>query len=319
MWLRTSEQASLVQERYPRRFEDKALQLVAKRVSAVSGDMRSAISICDTACCQAARASRGDLSTAEHAGMAGTSVLSASDLISVSAVAAALQECCSGASAQTRTQVAAIKDLPAQQQLLLCTLAIARSGAVPLSSASSTPVALATPTKFRKPLSASFPVLSALKRNSKGAALGKPPRTPVLQRNTQGFGLARTPTATKAVNISFPRADDDVLVTPTSQIATPKTSATPSPGMARNSDLSMQEVYSKYKRGAHDAGLAKVDMSQVQAMVSALQGSGLLETRSAPGAKQVANRRVSLAVSATDVKHALADNRMLRLLVQHLP
>jgi hypothetical protein len=50
----------------------------------------------------------------------------------------------------------------------------------------------------------------------------------------------------------------------------------------------------------------------------ALQGDGLLEVNGGAGASLRQTSTISLAISADDVKHALAANRMLQPLVQQL-
>jgi G:T/U-mismatch repair DNA glycosylase len=315
-----------MQERYGPQFESKALELVAKRVSAASGDMRTAMSICDTATCHAARLSRNKPTSASDSSV---SVLDSkaetSGAITVSQIAVALAECCSGANAQTQMQVSAIRALPGQQQLLLCTLAIARGNAIATSPATRLPSQTFVSTS--KPLPSVFHQRSILSTGAARTTPGKPrlatPQGTPRKMPFRAFGLATTPQATKSLNKAFPMADNDLLVTPSSAPSTMHGAAT-SPNV-RKSDMSLQMVYTKYKAAAREAGFALVDMSQLQAMVSALQESGLLETRGfAKTSGRVAPRngdkyRVSLAVSTTDVKHALSESRMLQPLVQQLP
>lgn len=281
-----------MQERYCDKFEAKALELVAKRVSAATGDMRTAINMCDTAVYRAARAARA---AGKHAAPA---------LITVSQAASALAECCSGASAQTQKQINAIKGLPGQQQLLLCTLAIARGNAIVPTAVEPQPSPLLTP----KPLSSIFPAR---------APFGRSPVTPLQCRAAPStpFGLAATPQTGKATNRAFPMADAEILPTPTS--APPTSKATPATPIAGKAAMSLPLVYSKYKAAAREAGFALVDMSQLKEMVGALQESGLLEAKSA--VVQRGERMVSLAVGTADVKHALAESRMLQPLVALLP
>ena len=294
--------------KYGADFELKALELVAKRVSAVSGDMRAAMFICNTARGLRARGQRSALSTLPQAVPQGSSTADQSGShITVSDVAAALKQCSSGGSAQACKQVAAIQGLPAQQQLLVCTMAIARSGAAPPRSEPSTPTLQPGSRLASQPLSAHFPILSSLGKGRHVDAVGKAPGTPVLQ-HSRGFGLAGTPPLGKSVNKAFPRADDDTLVTPTSAYGTPKTAGSPA---ARKADLSIDEVWSRYKAAAREAGLAQLSLQEVKAMLSALQVSGLLEA-------QTGKERYTLAVGTTDVKHALAETRMLQVLVDQL-
>lgn len=297
-----------MQERYADGIEGKALELVAKRVSAATGDMRTAISVCQTAItrsnarCPDGAAPGGDTEAAQNSAR----------LVSVGEVAAALQECRSGGSAQAQAQVASIRKLPGQQQLLLCTLAIARGGALAAApAAAKSPPSSAAAT----PLRACFTVRSGL---GKAAA-----RTPLATLNGGKAGTptgCKTPTG-KAANKAFPIADDAVLATPTS-VAVAGGARTLGAPAARVADLTMRDVFAKYSAAAREAGLAPVAMPQLQGIVGDLQSSGLLETRGggvARGARGAAELRISLSVSTEDVKHALVDTRMLRPLVQQLP
>ena len=228
----------------------------------------------------------------------------ATAMITVSQAAAALKECCSGASAQMQKQVNAIKGLPGQQQLLLCTLAIARGDAIARPAASMQP-SLQTP----KPISSIFAARTPLAKMS----------TPLQSKASapKPFGLSTTPCTQKCVSRAFPMADTEILATPSScPPTTPKTPATPA-AAARKSSMPLPLVYTKYKAAAREAGFALVDMSQLQEMVSALQESGLLESKGALVKR--GEKLVSLAVGTADVKHALAESRMLQPLIQKLP
>lgn len=301
-------------------FEAKALELVARRVSAASGDMRAAISACDTAASKLKRNAMAPSALFEN----NQSASHPMRLITVAQVADALKACGSGASAQASTQVAAIQELPAQQQLLLCTLAIAR-GTVAHAAAAGSP-AQCTPTAqlSQQPLSVQFKTTSGLGRFDMSGVPRALPKTPQTQMKAgPGFGLGSTLGASPSANRAFPRADDEMLVTPDTAPATPKTAAghgraAASPS-AQKSDLPMQTVYNRYKAAAKEAGFAALDMSQLQAMAHALQESGLLQSRRAVGTKSAASKRLSLAVSTDDVKHALHENRMLQALVTQLP
>jgi hypothetical protein len=293
-----------VQERYAERIETKGLELVAKRISAVSGDMRTAISVCETALVRCAR-------TAQPAMQGSTT-----GAVAVNLIASALQECRSGGSAQSQTQVAAIRALPGQQQLLLCTLAIARASALPAHPSTPTSPVVNTPGNAKPTLQSMFAIRSGLGKCMTAV------RTPLSSYNQDTKSVA-TPVkhvsqfGTKITSKSFPIAEDGVLPTPTSTPPVAKAAMT-----MRKADLTLQTVFQKYCAAAKEAGLAPVPMPQFQAIVGDLQASGLLETRGGVHLKttsRVDRLRISLAVSTEDVKHALADTRMLHPLVQQLP
>ena len=69
------------QERYQGQFQQRALELIAKRISAATGDMRTALAVCNAA---RAESPQGE------------------ELISVSQVAEALRTCSSGGSVQAQ-------------------------------------------------------------------------------------------------------------------------------------------------------------------------------------------------------------------------
>jgi hypothetical protein len=304
-----------LQERYADRIDNKGLELVAKRISAASGDMRAAMSVCETALARFVRAAEPAVSNAVRAAEP-AAPRPTTGCIPVSTIAAALQECRSGGSAQAQTQVAAIRALPGQQQLLLCTLAIARGSALPVQPSTPVPAAVSTPLKAKPALHSAFAVRSGLGK-------GKPAvRTPLGSRNPNLKGFTTpskhvTPFSKTPTSMSFPMAEDSILPTPTS---TPF--AAKSASAARNADLTLHKVFQKYCAAAKEAGLAPVPMPQLQTIVGDLQASGLLETRGRVPLKttsRIDSLRIGLAVSTQDVKHALADTRMLQPLVRQLP
>lgn len=102
-----------VQEQYPGRFQPRALELIAKRISAATGDMRTALAVCNAACTAAVRgatqASSVDATVDVHSHSLGQQATCESggaetklDLISVSQAAEALRVCSSGGSAQAQ-------------------------------------------------------------------------------------------------------------------------------------------------------------------------------------------------------------------------
>jgi hypothetical protein len=328
-----------VQARYPERFAKNALELIAKRVSKASGDMRMAQAVCEAALAKHATMLSVPL-TAGHAELDDDKCCQpgrqqrevGTGPVPVSTAAAALTESAAGGSAQARSHVAEIQKLPAQQQLLLCTLAIARGAALP-----TVPVAAATP-----------PTTLALLA-SKAQRTPLTPLTNTVPRSKLLLGLARTPQRapapsevsreacktpqpprpsclvtppSRAVSISFPMADAP-LATPSTTAHTPVRLKGASPGKAaaagpHRGHLRLEEVYAEYKAACKSAGLGCMGLAQVKSFVVALQGDGLLEVSGGAGASLRQTSTISLAISTDDVKHALAANRMLQPLVQQL-
>lgn len=123
-----------VQEQYPRQFQPRALELIAKRISAATGDMRTALAVCNAARTAAARGVRQQSSAGaalgshsqscdpnqgtsldaggnsssidvQQAGCESGSGAANTELISVSQAAEALRVCSSGGSAQAQVRI----------------------------------------------------------------------------------------------------------------------------------------------------------------------------------------------------------------------
>ncbi len=106
-------------------FVPPALMLCARKVAAASGDMRRALEVCRKAidhATAAAAAADGGGAAAGNAGAAPSpapATTNTSTLIGMKEVAAALARV-NGAAGSCSTRVAALRDLPLQQQLVLC-------------------------------------------------------------------------------------------------------------------------------------------------------------------------------------------------------
>ena len=328
-----SDLPAFLQAHFPDTFESKALELVARRVSAVSGDMRSAIAVCSSARAAAARAAAAALSSPSAPVVASPGAAAAArSLITVSQVAAALAACKTGGGAEAQGHVKLIQALPVQQQLLVCTLAIARGSAAGASAAPSMTASMSATATSRSALTptplAARPALST-------ARSAVPLRTPPLVASRQGnlhsllnqsqtpvgtgFGLATPRPASKPVFKSFPMADDVPGMTPT---------AAPAPGgkgARGKAAMSMEAVYRKYTGSGKEAGIAVVDWPGLEMLVGLLCETGLLEVTAAKGRGRGRREQfakdtlVKLKVGTDDVKHALAGSHLLLPLVAQLP
>eukprot|EP00892_Ulva_mutabilis_P010831 jgi/Ulvmu1/811/UM010_0185.1 len=314
----------LLQAQFPNTFETKALELVARRVSAVSGDMRSAIAVCASARATAARATPATAPLATKGADSQSEGAEAvpPQLITVSQIATALANCKTGGGAEAQAHIKLIQELPVQQQLLVCTLAIARGGAAG-ASVSATPAASSTLATSRSALTCTpRPALSTACTPRQGnlhSLLTPQSRTPV----GAGFGLATPRPATKPVFKSFPMPDDLPGQSPSTITALARGKGK---GAASTSaQMSMEAVYRKYTTSGKEAGIAVVDWPGLEMLVGLLCETGLLEVTAAKGkarGRQGAAGKgamVKLKVGTDDVKHALASSRMLMPLVSQLP
>jgi hypothetical protein len=364
----TDRATACLQERYGREMQPRALELVARRISAATGDMRSAMEVCRTARAIAARQRCGaaaaaaapvaepaaaPLRTAMAAGEAvgepcataaggavGEPCVTAADrLVSVSQVAEALRVCAAGGSAQAQGHAERIRRLPMQQQLLLCTLAIARGAAQraaapaavhsgaqsPLFSAPMTPRAAP-----RAPAATPLGRLSAMLASHHGHT-----------QRAAGFGLSGAPSAANKLGPkdfkSFPMPDDVPGLTPAS--ATPSSAGCTNARLkglkalragagkgGRRADcapsMSLEEAFRKYQARGREAGVAVVESAlQLGPLVDALTSAGLLEAAGRSRGRSAGSEQalVQLCVSTNDVKHALCDNHLLRPLIEQLP
>lgn len=326
--------SAFVQAHFPITFESKALELVARRVSAVSGDMRSAIAVCSSARAAAARAAAAALASPSAPGAASPGGAAARSLITVSQVAAALAACRTGGGAEAQGHVKLIQALPVQQQLLVCTLAIARGSAAGASAAPSmTPSMSATATSCSAVTPTPVAARPALSTARSAASLRTPPLGASRQGNLHsllnqsqtpvgtGFGLATPRPASKPVFKSFPMVDDVPGMTPTA--AAPP--ALGGKGARGKAAMSMEEVYRKYTGSGKEAGIAVVDWPGLEMLVGLLCESGLLEVTAAKGRGRGRREQfakdtlVKLKVGTDDVKHALAGSHLLLPLVAQLP
>ena len=225
--------------------------------------------------------------------------------------------------------VARIQGLPTQQQLLLCTLAIARGAAQGAAPCASTPPA---PSSTLRGLQ-SKPTTPGLSTGARGSQLSTPMRqgsissllaarrTPLAAvGGNRGFGLGAGSTAAvpkKSEFKSFPMPDDIPGLTPISASGT---------GLAGKKNtvatMTLKAAFEKYKMRGQEAGIKVMGSSlQLESMVDALKSEGLLEAAGKKGGRAAPreNIQLQLCVSTDDVKHALSDNRMLMPLVCQLP
>lgn len=219
--------------------------------------------------------------------------------------------------------VSRIQALPTQQQLLLCTLAIARGAAQRSTPAPQTP---------------SISVSSARPLHALGAAPSTPPlsnanmpmrqgsistllaahRTPLSAIGGRGFGLSGVSEAKKAEFKSFPMPDDMQRITP----GTVSAKAGDAGQQRREATMTLKAAFDKYKLRGHEAGIKVMDSAlQLESMVDDLKSAGLLEATGKGLGRSVPreNVQLQLCVSTDDVKHALSNNRMLQPLVCQLP
>lgn len=325
--------AAPVQAQFPNTFEPKALELVARRVSAVTGDMRSAMAVCASARATAHRAAAAMLASpaaAKGDSSDGGSFTTTAprDLITVGQVAAALAACKTGGGAEAQGHVKLIRDLPVQQQLLVCTLAIARGGAAGACAASPAPTLTPSATSCSALTHTPRPALStarmvaatppgASRQGNLHSLLSRQSQTPV----GSGFGLATPRPASKPVFKSFPMADDVPGMTPTASTGV----VCKGRGKPQVAVMSMEAVYRKYTGSGKEAGIAVVDWPGLEMLVGLLCETGLLEVTAAKGRGRgrpgqfCKDMLVKLKVGTDDVKHALAGSHLLLPLVAQLP
>lgn len=271
--------------------------------------MRSAIAVCASA-----RASRARASSATGA---------AQPLITVSQVAAALAACKTGGAAEAQAHVKLIQELPVQQQLLVCTLAIARGGA---AGARAVSVGSATTATSCSALTCTpRPFASTARTPSRQGNLHKLLSTQSQTPVGAGFGLATPRPVAKPVFKSFPMPDDLPGQTPISAVVTAGSKGKGVNGGRNDASLSMEAVYRKYTGSGKEAGIAVVDWPGMEMLVGLLCETGLLEVSAAKGKGRTRpgalckDALVKLKVGTDDVKHALAGSRMLTPLVAQLP
>lgn len=227
--------------------------------------------------------------------------------------------------------VARIQALPTQQQLLLCTLAIARGAAQGATPAAPTPSAPAStfralqllgaaPSTPTLSVGAQGSTLSTSMRQGSISSLLAARRTPLAAvGGNRGFGLAggsAVQVPKKAEFKSFPMPDDMPGFTPTSASA----------GLAGKkgavATMTLKAAFEKYKVRGQEAGIKVMGSAlQLESMVDDLKSAGLLEAAGKKGGRAAPreNMQLQLCVSTDDVKHALGDNRMLKPLVCQLP
>jgi hypothetical protein len=221
-----------------------------------------------------------------------------------------------------------------QQQLLLCTLAIAR-GAAQGATTPDPPTPATSNSLFRRSLQPLGPVPSTptLSMRAQGSQLSSSThqgklttllaarRTPLaVVGGERGFGLrGSAASAPKKVEFkSFPMPDDMPGCASTAMT----TSAAASSKKNAVAMMTLKAAFDKYKVRGQEAGI-KVMCSalQLESMVEDLKSAGLLEAIGQKGGRTASreNIQLQLCVSTDDVKHALSDHRMLQPLVSQLP